>query len=150
MSRREGGGLPSAALLVFGESREMPQGPRRVGGRGARDGLGKLEQKLQVSGLQVGRALLRMSSPLSNPLPVAEMFLETSVTRGCFGCGCHPKPEGCPGQPPAEPPTGCPPLTTGQGEAATSEMSFPKCCSYGVVFFFVVVVDIVLIYLFFN
>lgn len=133
MSGREGGGLPSVALLVFGESREMPQGPRRVGGRG-RDGLGKLEQKLQVSGLQVGRALLCMSSPLNNPLPVAEMFLETSVIRGYFGCGCHPKPEACPGQPPAEPPTGYPPLTTGQGEAATSEMSFPKCCSYGVVF----------------
>ena len=136
------------ALLVFGESREMPQGPRRVGGQGARDRLGKLEQELRVSGLQVGRALLCMSSPLSNPLPVAEMFLETSVTHGCFGCGCHPKPEACPGQPPGEPPTGCPPLTTGQGEAATWEMSFPKFCSYGVVF--VVVVNIVLICLFLN
>lgn len=47
----------------------MPQGPGRVEGWEEGGGLDKLEQALQVSSLQVGRALLRVSWPLSNPRP---------------------------------------------------------------------------------
>lgn len=54
------GGYPVWLFLAFRDRREMPQGPGRVEGWKEGGGLDKLEQALQVSSLQVGRALLHV------------------------------------------------------------------------------------------